>query len=89
MEHLDDAHGRAAAGARRIGYGRIGRVSLRFGRWRSDVEQFAGEREVVGLHAACQQTVVADAMEALGQHVYQEPAGRSQSRINKYMKYMP
>ena len=23
MEHLDDAHGRAAAGARRIGYGRL------------------------------------------------------------------
>ena len=30
----------------------------------SDVEQFAGQRDVVGLHAARQQTVVADAVTA-------------------------
>jgi len=36
--------------AGRSGRGRIGRGML--GRGRSDVEQFAGERKVVGLHAA-------------------------------------
>ena len=47
---------------------------LGLGRWRSDVEQLAGEREVVGLHAAREQTVVADAVKARGQNVDQEPA---------------
>ena len=56
------------------GRSRIGCGVLGLGRRRGDVEQLAGESEVVGLHAARQQTVVADAMEALRQHVYQEPA---------------
>ena len=74
LEHLDDAHGRAAARAGLEGRGRIGSDVFGLGRRRSDVEQLAGEREVVGLHAARQQTVVADAVEALGQHVDQEAA---------------
>jgi len=44
LEHLDDAHGRAAARARLIGRGRIGGDLLGLGRRRSDVEQRAGER---------------------------------------------
>jgi|SRR5580700_1767656 hypothetical protein len=49
-----------------IGRGRIGKGILRLGAASSS---FAGEREVAGLHAACEQTVVADAVEASGQHV--------------------
>jgi hypothetical protein len=47
---------------------------LGLGRWWSNVEQLAGEREVVGLHAAHQQTVVTDAVKAGWQDVDQEPA---------------
>ena len=63
LEYLDDAHGRAAARARLKG--RLRGDVLRLGRRRSDVEQLAGEHEVVGLHAARQQTVVADAVEVI------------------------
>ena len=64
LEDLDDMHGRAAARARRKGRGRLRSDVLRPGRRRSDVEQLAGEEEVVGLHGARQQTVVADAVAA-------------------------
>src|SRR5580700_1439939 len=74
LEHLDDLHGRAAARTRRSGRSRIGRGMLGLGRWWSNVEQLAGEREVVGLHATRQQTVVADAVKARWQDVDQEPA---------------
>ena len=37
-------------------------------------EQFAGARDVVGALAAGEQAVVADAVEAVGQHVDQEAA---------------
>ena len=45
------------------GRGRLSSDVLRLGRRRSGVEQLAGEHEVVGLHAARQQTVVADTVE--------------------------
>jgi hypothetical protein len=62
----------AVAGPARFkGRGRFGSSVLRLGRRRSDVEQRAGEYEVVDLHAARQQTVAADAVEAGGQHVDQ------------------
>ena len=67
LEHFNDAHGRAAARAR-IGRSRIRSGVLGLGRRRSDIEQLAREREVVGLHTACQKTVVANAVKALGQH---------------------
>jgi hypothetical protein len=62
FEHLDDAHGRSAARARLNGHGRLSSDVLGLGRRGSDVEQLAGEHEVVGLHAARQQTVVADVL---------------------------
>jgi hypothetical protein len=53
---------------------------LGLGRWRTDVEQLAGEREVVGLHAARQQTVVADAMSASwGRAAAAKSCGQGQS----------
>jgi hypothetical protein len=50
---------------------------LGLGRWRGDVEQLAGEREVVGLYAARQQTVVADAISASWGRVFDFPADQA------------
>jgi hypothetical protein len=54
-------------GPQLIGRGRIG--SSGSGASGAASSRFAGEREVASLHAACEQTVVADAVEASGQHV--------------------
>jgi hypothetical protein len=51
-------HRGTAAWAWLIGHGWIGCGLLGFGRRRGDVEQLAGENDVVSLRAACQQTVV-------------------------------
>ena len=48
-------------------------ASAALGPWR-DAQQLAHPGEVLGLHAARQQAVVADAVEALGQHVQKEAA---------------
>ena len=74
LEALDDMHGAATAGARRgehVADGGFRR--LKRGR-RRHVEQFAHRGKVLRLHAARQQAVVTDAMEALRQHMEEEAA---------------
>src|ERR1043166_3928142 len=50
--------------------GGIGRLVLWL--WRG--EQLAGARDICGAGGACEQTIVADAMEAVGQNVDEEAA---------------
>ncbi len=73
LEGLDDNHGSAAAGAglaerlwRCIGL--VGGLVLR----RRDVQQFAGQSQVLGTAAIGEEPVMADAVEASGQDVEQE-----------------
>ena len=82
QECFDDAHAPAAARARlRVASGRfvgrrfdvVGRAvvgAVRHG----NAEQLACQRDVVGARAGREQAVVADAMQALRQHVQQEAA---------------
>src|SRR6266851_2522366 len=75
LEGLDDEHAAATAGARlgewlrrcRIDFDRL------FGRRRCQSQEFAHSRDRLGAVRAGEQAVVADAMEALGQHVDEEP----------------
>src|SRR5580704_6334781 len=73
-EGLDDDHATTAAGAwmqfTRIGNWEI--TGLRRCRW--DVEQLTRSGDVIGARAAGEETVVADAVEAFGQHVGEEAA---------------
>src|SRR5215831_10113575 len=72
-EGLDDDHAAAATWTWRLVVIRsIGIGGFAWERWPS--EQFAGARDVVGAGGLCQQAVVADAMEALGQDVDEESA---------------
>ena len=77
-EGLDDDHAAAAAGARMREYLRLVGIDARgiigLARFRRHVEQLTGSRDVLGAGAVGEETVVADAMEALGQHVHQEAA---------------
>lgn len=72
FERLDDYHGSAAAGAWRaevvwfIGAGGVGR--------RGDVQESSCQREAGLTGRACQQPVMADAVEAAWQDVEQEVA---------------
>src|SRR6266705_5078218 len=74
LESLDSDHSAAAAwtcmhegrGLVAIGIRRLG-----LGVW--DGEQLAGARDVVGAGAVGKQTIVADAVESVGQDVHQEP----------------
>ena len=72
-EGLDDDHAAAAAAARtRQHAGFMGGCRLgRLGRFRAgrDGEQFARPHDVGGAIAVGEQSVVADAVQALGQHV--------------------
>src|SRR5438270_9018474 len=81
LEHLDDAHAAAAAGAWRgqrifILNGMIVRRAIGVGR---DVgcrhtQKLARRRDALGLGAASEESVVADAMEALRENVNEEAA---------------
>ena len=73
FEPLDDDHAAAAAGAeiRRLRLGSIGADCLDGidgNDWRH--EQLAGAGDVLGALAAGEQAIVADAVEACGQHVH-------------------
>ena len=75
-EHLDDDHAGATAGA----WGRQHtrairrdiRLLLRLGSRRDDTEQRASRCDALGAVGGRKEAVVADAVEALGQHVQQE-----------------
>ena len=56
------------------GYPAAASGALAARRRRGDTEQFAGRGDVLGAVAVGEEPVVADAVEALGQHVHQEPA---------------
>src|SRR5258707_15768967 len=75
-EHLDHDHAAAAARAwaRQHTWRVRGdiRLLLRVAGRRSDVEECAGCRDVLGAVGVGEEPVVADAVEALGQHVHQE-----------------
>ena len=76
LEGLDDEHAAAAAGARlgeRLCYRRIDLDRFLCHR-RGQTEEFACPRDRLGAVRAGEQAVVADAMEAFGQHVDEEPA---------------
>src|ERR1700757_1065525 len=72
-EGLDDDHAAAATWTcRLVVIGSIGIGGFALGLWPS--EQFGGTRDVVGAGGLGRQAVVADAVEALGQDVDEEPA---------------
>jgi len=74
LQGLDGDHGSAAGGAgkreawRFLGLGEGRGLVL----WRLDIEQLARPGEVLGAPAVGKESVVADAMEALGQDVKEE-----------------
>src|SRR5215470_13687034 len=88
-EGLDDDHGAAAAGAGmlwllrflRVIFGQrlslrtridgFNRLNWNYCRW---FEQFAGAGDVLGTFAASEHSIIADAVEACGQHMDQEAA---------------
>src|ERR1700746_3285136 len=80
LEGLDDDHAAAAAGT---WIGRdlrppapttaAGVVGLRL--WRGHVEQLTGAGDVLDAPAIGEEAVMADAMEAIGEHVEKEAAG--------------
>ncbi len=72
LEHFDDDHATATAGTARLAGIRGSTCGLALGLY-SD-ELLADTRDVVGANAFGQQPVVADAMQALGQHVDEEAA---------------
>jgi hypothetical protein len=75
VEGFDDDHGSAAAGARlaeRL-WRCIGLVDGRVLR-RRDVKQFAGAGEVLGAAAIGKKAIMADTMEARGEHVEEKAA---------------
>src|SRR3979409_1614580 len=78
LEGLDDDHAAAAAGAGMCERLRLTVVGAVGGTWvilcRRHVEQLPRSRDVVGAPAVGEETVVADAMEAAGQHVDEEAA---------------
>src|ERR1700739_5064136 len=75
-EGLDDDHAAAATWTcRLVVIGSIGIGGFALGLWPS--EQFEGTRDVVGAGGLGRQAVVADAVEALGQDVDEEPAGET------------
>jgi hypothetical protein len=61
----------------------------REGRGRSDVEEFAGSRDVLGAVGVGKEPVVADAMEAFGQHVDQEAADELSPTLSVIVVYRP
>ena len=80
LEGLDDEHAAAAAGARvgerlrRIGPAGLLSFCRSLGRGRGAVQELAHMLDGFGAIAAGEQTVVADAVEALGQDVDEETA---------------
>ena len=58
-------------------------------RGRSDVEEFAGSRDVLGAVGVGKEPVVADAMEAFGQHVDQEAADELSPTLSVIVVYRP
>ena len=76
LEGLDDEHAAAAAGARLGECLRRRRVDLDrlLGRGRCQSQELTRLGDRLGAFAAGEQAVVADAMEALGQHVDEEAA---------------
>src|ERR1700694_2786345 len=75
-EGLDDEHAAAAAGARLGEWLRRRCIDFdrRFGWRRCQSQEFARSRDRFGAIRAGEQAVVADAMEAFGEHVDEEPA---------------
>ncbi len=76
LEGLDDDHSSAAAGAR-LGEGLhlvVIVIGARFILGRRHLEQVPGAGEVLGAPAIGEQAVVADAVEAVGEHVDEEAA---------------
>src|SRR5216684_2101797 len=75
LEGLDDEHATATAGARLGEWLRRRRIDLDrlFGRRRCQSQELARSRDRLGAVRAGEQAIVADAMEALGQHVDEEP----------------
>src|SRR5260370_877335 len=75
---LDEDQGAAAAGGGMLWFWRFGSIGpdcfdgIDVNYWRR--EQLAGAGDVLGALAAGEQAIVADAMEACGQHVHQETA---------------
>src|SRR6202795_2616788 len=76
LEGLDDEHAAATAGTRLNECLRRRRINFdrRFGRRRCQSQEFARSHDRFGAVRAGEQAVVADAMEALGQQVDEEPA---------------
>ena len=78
QESLDDDHAAAAAGARMLwrfwlfGLGVGGLDGIDWDEWYC--EQLAGTRDILGAGLAGEQTVVADAVEALRQYMHEETA---------------
>src|SRR5580693_7474515 len=90
-EGLDDDHAAAAAGTRvgeRLRLATVGGGILAGLAWRRHGEQFTGTRDVVDTRAAGEQAVMADAVEAVGQHVDEEAAdelgGRERHRLEAF-----
>src|SRR4029077_5639763 len=78
VEGLDDEHAAAAAGARLGEWLRRRWVDFdrRFGCRAFQSQEFARSRDRLGAIRAGEQAVVADAMEAFGEHVDEEPADK-------------
>ena len=76
LEGLDDKHAAATVGARLSDWLGGRRIDLGgfFERRRGQAQEFACSRDRLGAVGAGEQAVVADAMEALGQHMDEKPA---------------
>ena len=76
LEGLDDKHAAATVGARLGDWLGGRRIDLGgfFERRRGQAQEFACSRDRLGAVGAGEQAVVADAMEALGQHMDEKPA---------------
>src|SRR5271165_664801 len=78
VEGLDDPHATAATRARRrVAVGRTMLVVIvagEFHRSRRHLKELSTQREFLGTVAVCKQAIMANAMEAIREHVEQEPA---------------
>ena len=91
LEGLDHEHTAATARARLGKHLRRRRIDLDrlFGRRRCQSQEFARSRDRLGAVRAGEQPVVADAMEAFGQHVDQEAADELSPTLSVIVVYRP